>query len=148
MITEPLICPQGLTVPELRKLLETWPDNDAETGEPNEVWFMTGDCLSSPVTCVDRLNRSDIVFGNDIESDVVNLSAENIACSNCKYRPKPEDNDKHSPCERIALRSKTTEKNDPYVDSETEQSTHLWVPAEFGCVLFEPSQEALKRAGR
>lgn len=69
MITEPLLCPQGLTVPELRKLLETWPDNDAETGEPNEVWFMTGDCLSSPVTCVERLNRSDIVFSNESITD-------------------------------------------------------------------------------
>ena len=45
----------GLTIRELKKLLEDWPEEDAY-GEPTEVWFTTGVNLSSPVTSVSQLN--------------------------------------------------------------------------------------------
>lgn len=44
--------PAGVTVAELKRLLDGWPEVDA-SGEPTEVWLSTGWCLSSP--CVEVL---------------------------------------------------------------------------------------------
>ena len=38
----------SMTVKELKKILENWPETDDE-GNPTEVWIETGEMLSSPV---------------------------------------------------------------------------------------------------
>ena len=53
----------GLTVYELKKIIKDWPEYNEETGEECEVWFETGDGLSSPVTEVWPLNKRDTELG-------------------------------------------------------------------------------------
>lgn len=57
----------GLTVAELRKLIEHWPDVDKD-GEPYTVWISTGEGLSSMVKTVSPLNARyyQDVCGGDI----------------------------------------------------------------------------------
>jgi hypothetical protein len=45
----------GVTVAELKKHIESWPETDA-MGEPTEVWLETGHQLSSPCMSVELLN--------------------------------------------------------------------------------------------
>ncbi len=56
MALSPHQFPSGLTVPQLKQLLATWPDTDAN-GDPCEVWVTTVDGLSSLVTEVCPLNK-------------------------------------------------------------------------------------------
>jgi len=55
----------GLTVAELKRVLEAWPDTD-NYGLPTEVWIETGENLSSPVNSIWPLNAqensADILF--------------------------------------------------------------------------------------
>jgi hypothetical protein len=57
-----------LTIKELKEFIKDLPDKNKE-GEPFEVWFQTGQGLSSPVTEICKLNNRedgcDICFGND-----------------------------------------------------------------------------------
>ena len=44
-----------LTVAELKEIIKDWPE-ETSSGEPTEVWMMTGENLSSPVRMVMELN--------------------------------------------------------------------------------------------
>lgn len=57
----------GLTLKELREIIDQMPDEDPLTGEPNEVWIghdkrPHGTGLSSPATEVAELGRGSIIF--------------------------------------------------------------------------------------
>jgi hypothetical protein len=52
-----------LTVKELKQLLATWPEVDAN-GEPTEVWMMVGLSRSAPVVMVRPLSGSRTADGN------------------------------------------------------------------------------------
>lgn len=58
------IYPNGITVAELKQLVANLPETDKHE-EAYEVWFVTGDGLSSPVTTIRRLNEGDLLFGRD-----------------------------------------------------------------------------------
>ena len=55
------VFPRGMTVADLKRIIAEWPDEDA-SGEPTEVWVMTGHGLSSPVVEVCPLNRTDLIL--------------------------------------------------------------------------------------
>ena len=50
-----IVSRMGVTVAELKKHIESWPETDA-MGEPTEVWLETGHQLSSPCMSVELLN--------------------------------------------------------------------------------------------
>lgn len=60
-LAAPMNNPNGITVAELKRLVLNLPEAD-ENGDPYEVWFETGENLSSPVTEICRLNHGDILF--------------------------------------------------------------------------------------
>jgi len=51
----------GMTVSELKKLIENWVDVGAD-GEPSEVWIGTPDGLSNQVTVASSLNSADLLL--------------------------------------------------------------------------------------
>jgi len=60
--------PKGMTVKELKQIIQDWPEEDIE-GEPTKVWIGTGAMLSSVVTEVSPLNHR-------IENDIGNHALE------------------------------------------------------------------------
>lgn len=60
--------PKGMTVKELKQIIQDWPEEDIE-GEPTRVWIGTGTMLSSVVTEVSPLNHR-------IENDIGNHALE------------------------------------------------------------------------
>lgn len=52
----------GMTVRELKAVIKDWPE-EAENGEPTDVWMQTGRGLSSPVGTVRQLGASDLILG-------------------------------------------------------------------------------------
>jgi hypothetical protein len=58
--TEPvrgLIMSTGITVTALKRLLESWPEED-EAGRPTEVWLSTGVGITNPCVEIWPLNRA------------------------------------------------------------------------------------------
>ena len=53
--------PNGLTVRELKTIIENWLEMD-DDGELTEVWIETSRYLSNPVTMVSPLNQCDIIL--------------------------------------------------------------------------------------
>ncbi len=54
--------PAGLTVRELKEIVNDLPDIDDITGEENEVWLAPSPGLSRPITGVYQLGRGDVLF--------------------------------------------------------------------------------------
>ena len=54
--------PMGLTVKQLKDIIKDWPEED-HMGEDSEVFLCTGVNRSGPVTTVENLNGTDILFG-------------------------------------------------------------------------------------
>jgi len=52
----------GITIKELKKFLETLPEEDSN-GDDTEVWIQSGRNLSSPASRLSRLNEGDIFIG-------------------------------------------------------------------------------------
>lgn len=46
----------GMTVAALKAIIKDWPERNAYTGEENEVWISTGDCLTSYCGSAEMLN--------------------------------------------------------------------------------------------
>ena len=58
----------GLTVRQLKTLIENWPEINEFTGEECEVWSMTGKGLSSQVTRVVPLN---LRYDHSVSADLL-----------------------------------------------------------------------------
>ena len=74
MQTKPVSFPEGMTIAELKAVLEDWPEIDAY-GNPCEVWVYVGAGISAPITMAETLNRrqkdaglewADLMLGYDM----------------------------------------------------------------------------------
>lgn len=50
----------GITISELKQILESWPDEN--NGEQTEVWVGDRNGLSNPVKAIRRLGAADLIF--------------------------------------------------------------------------------------
>lgn len=55
----------GVTVKELKAILENWPDVDSN-GEDSQVWMYSNYGSSSPVIDISKLNETDIIFDYEV----------------------------------------------------------------------------------
>lgn len=94
----PLYNNSGLTVAELKRHIEHWPETN-ERGEPTEVWIETGENLSGPCVAVEVLNRrtledgsetSDLLFCSDRAKNSGTPGPESkrmrLMCEECGWR--------------------------------------------------------------
>ncbi len=63
----------GLTVAELKLIINDWPETD-NNGNPCEVWIETGKDLSSPVVEVSPLNYRTTEEGDMVFADLMLLA--------------------------------------------------------------------------
>ena len=62
----PLTNEKGITIKELKELINSLPEVNPKTGEEYEVWMFTEDRNSSPVKSICQLNKGDLIFDKQI----------------------------------------------------------------------------------